>query len=318
VSSPTARCGKSLLMECLKNLVLNPWFIIEGSGATIMRQINLEPPTLLFDELDAIFRSARDRSNETLRAILNAGFTRGAKVPRCLGTEVREYDVFCPKVMAGIGDTLPTTVKDRSIRITLCRRRKDQVVERFRGDEVEEDAKAIVARLKSWAADAKVIETLQAARPAAVPEELSDRACDISEPLLAIADLAGGPWPQAVREALRVMLGTTSDNHVEPGVLLLQAIRDVFASTGQKQLPTALIMRELGKREEEEVWVTCWPRAIAAGNTRGPAARMAGLLKPFGISSGTIRLADGSTPKGYRLEAFEDAFSRYLPSPAAA
>ena len=73
------------------------------------------------------------------------------------------------------------------------------------------------------------------------------------------------------------------------------------------------ILRKLAGREEEEAWTAQWPKAIAAGNTRGPAARMAALLKPFAISGGTIRLPDGSTPKGYKLADFADAFSRYLP-----
>ena len=37
------------------------------------------------------------------------------------------------------------------------------------------------------------------------------------------------------------------------------------------------------------------------------------LLQPFGVTSRTIRLADGATAKGYHLEQLRDAFSRYLP-----
>ena len=43
-------------------------------------------------------------------------------------------------------------------------------------------------------------------------------------------------------------------------------------------------------------------------------AQIARLLKPFGVSPGTIRLDDGHTPKGYYLTAFSDAFARYLPN----
>jgi hypothetical protein len=37
------------------------------------------------------------------------------------------------------------------------------------------------------------------------------------------------------------------------------------------------------------------------------------MLRPFGIDSGTVRTGD-ATFKGYKLEAFESAFSRYLPT----
>ena len=43
-------------------------------------------------------------------------------------------------------------------------------------------------------------ETLRTARPA-LPEALNDRAQDNWEPLLGIADLAGGDWPKAARDA---------------------------------------------------------------------------------------------------------------------
>jgi hypothetical protein len=39
------------------------------------------------------------------------------------------------------------------------------------------------------------------------------------------------------------------------------------------------------------------------------------MLRPFGIIPGTVRVGD-VTAKGYKLESFEDAFSRYLPPEA--
>src|SRR5262249_48904722 len=42
--------------------------------------------------------------------------------------------------------------------------------------------------------------------------------------------------------------------------------------------------------------------------------QVAGLLKPYWIKPKTIRLDDGSTPKGYMLEWFTDVFSRFCSS----
>ena len=86
---------------------------------------------------------------------------------------------------------------------------------------------------------------------------------------------------------------------------------------GRKQLPTIQILRNLATREEAEEWTINWPKAVGMGNYQGPAAKMANLLRPYGISAGSIRLPDGSTPKGYRLEVFQDAFVRYLPEKLA-
>jgi len=52
--------------------------------------------------------------------------------------------------------------------------------------------------LETWAVDN--IATLAAARPE-LPDELGDRAQDVWEPLLAIAELAGGDWPERARTA---------------------------------------------------------------------------------------------------------------------
>jgi hypothetical protein len=56
-----------------------------------------------------------------------------------------------------------------------------------------------------------------------------------------------------------------------------------------------------------------WEADIKKENTRGPAAKLAWLLKPFDIIPWTVREEGGSTSKGYKLASFRDAFSRYLP-----
>jgi putative DNA primase/helicase len=40
--------------------------------------------------------------------------------------------------------------------------------------------------------------------------------------------------------------------------------------------------------------------------------QLAGRLRGFGVLSKSIRLPDGSTPKGYELSQFDEAFERYL------
>jgi len=74
-------------------------------------------PTLL-DEGDAIFNRKAGGNTEGLRAVLNAGNRRGTTVPRvsleAKHPKLLEFDVFCPKAIAGIG-RIPETVADRSM-----------------------------------------------------------------------------------------------------------------------------------------------------------------------------------------------------------
>ena len=53
-----------------------------------------------------------------LRAIVNAGWSRGTKIPR-LG---RWYDPFCPKILGILGKTkLPRTIASRVLAYNLTR-----------------------------------------------------------------------------------------------------------------------------------------------------------------------------------------------------
>jgi putative DNA primase/helicase len=151
-----------------------------------------------------------------------------------------------------------------------------------------------------------------------MPNALGDRATDICEPLLAIADMAGGDWPTKARDALVELCaaGDVAEDCI--GSKLLAAIREIFEAGKVDRISTKDLLAALIERDCDEPWADWWEADIAKGNTRGPAAKLARLLKPFGVVAGTIREENGSTAKGYKLASFEDAFSRYLspcPSP---
>jgi hypothetical protein len=217
VTAPEKQCGKSRVLDCLEPLTPSAWRVISPSEAVLYHKIGVDKSTLLLDESDTLFCKGNDDRGEFLRSLLNAGFERKAKVPRCVnkGEEIKEYAVFCPKAFAGIG-SLPDTVTDRCVPIRLRKKRRDENVERFRKREAEAVANPIRERFKAWAKDEKVIAALRAARPC-IPDALSDRQADICEPLLAVADLAGGSWPQKAREAL-IELCVSEENEESIGV----------------------------------------------------------------------------------------------------
>ena len=113
IRSPEKRCGKTKLLDCLELLVGKPWRAVSPSEAVLYRKIESDQPTLLLDEVDTVFSGTKNEHKEPLRALLNAGFERKAKVPRCVGQgsnyRVQEFTVFCAKAFAGIGQ-LPDTV----------------------------------------------------------------------------------------------------------------------------------------------------------------------------------------------------------------
>lgn len=63
---------------------------------------------------------------------------------------------------------------------------------------------------------------------------------------------------------------------------------------------------------EESPWAGFWAEDYRRDNIRGPAQKIARLLKPFNIASKTYRFAEGEEAKGYEEGAFSDAWERYL------
>ena len=97
------------------------------------------------------------------------------------------------------------------------------------------------------------------------------------------------------------------------GAKLQAAIREIAAAREVNQISTRNVLLALIERKGEP-WAALWGRDIARGNLRGPAAKLARLLKPLDIIPATIREPDGrSTSKGYKLASFDDAFPATCP-----
>lgn len=311
ITSAEKRSAKTRLLELLELLVANPWRIIRPSEAVTFRKLAADRPTLLIDEVDAIFRD-KSATYEGIRALLNAGYRRGAKVPRVVGEgkamDVKNFEVFGPKALAGIGD-LPDTVADRSIPIRLARRAPHERVQPFRLRTVLPDALPLREEIAQWAAHA--IPLLTDARPQ-LPGALNDRQSEIWEPLLSLADLAGGGWPRAARAAAVALHGDSFAQEETLGEVLLKAIYEVFEETGEDRLTTSEILHRLVERDDGP-WAEWWGRQVTAGDGKGPGHRLARLLRPFAISPRKVRVTEG-TLQGYYRAAFADTFARYLPS----
>lgn len=308
VVSAEKRSGKTRLLEVLGALAREAWHALQPSEAVLYRKIQRDHPALLLDETDALFSQKGNDRTEAVRALLNAGSRRGATVSRCAahGDDLVDFEVFCPKVLAGIG-SLPDTVGDRSFLIQMKRKRRTDSAERFRPRDVEEEAQKLRGELQAWA-DTHV-EALRKARPD-LPPTLGDRAADGAEPLLGIADLAGGRWPVRARVALVALAGETTNKEESDGTTLLFDIRRVLGVLGRTDghVRTDVLLRQLLDLPE-----SAWSRF---GREKEPLGHngLAKLLRPFGIRPGTFR-DSGGTPRGYAVPEFLDAFDRYLDEP---
>lgn len=231
VVGPAKRCGKSRLLDVLTETVHQPVLTVNSTPAAVFRSITEEPPTLLVDEADTIFGSPKmAEKNEEMRGLLNAGHQRDRYVLRVVGNDhtPRRFHTFAMAAIAGIGD-LPDTIMDRSIVIRMRRRAEGEKVSPYRTKRDSPDLHAIRAKLALWTkplADQALL--LEPAMP------VEDRAADTWEPLVIIADLAGGPWPRRARQACSRMVASEVETEEEnpSGARILADIRRIFHAAG--------------------------------------------------------------------------------------
>jgi hypothetical protein len=251
---------------------------------------------VLFDEVDTIF--GRREGNEDLRALLNAGFTRGGQVHRSEAEAkkyvLRSFDVFAPKALAAIGK-LPDTVADRCVHIRMKRKTAAEPVERFRRRVVRAEAEHLRAELEAWAAGAA--QQLAGAWPV-LPEDLDDRAADAWEPLLAIADAARHGWDSRARSAA-LALAEDKDSEESIGGLLLHHIRE--SMNGHERMSTVELLAVLVEREDGpwgRWWGErrrCWPNqgsGVPPGETPEPLRHRSEGASGGGRDSTGVRARD--------------------------
>lgn len=295
-SSPEKRCGKSLALEILYCLVLRPLMGANISAAATYRVIEKYHPTLLIDEADTFLGK-----NEELRGVINSGHKKsGAFIIRCHGDnlEPTTFSTWCPKVLAGIGK-IADTMEDRSIAIRMKRKAPGEHVKRFRAQKKAAELDILKRAMMRFATDNA--EMIKNSDPA-VPEQLHDRAQDNWRPLLAIAEAAGGEWPDLARAAALQITGVAhSDESVK--VVLLKDIQSIFEKRETEQISSEDLCSNLHKMEDRP-W-SDWQN----GKPITPR-HVAKLLKPFDIQPEQHWIA-GANVRGYRLEDFRDSLSRY-------
>jgi hypothetical protein len=299
--SPEPGSGKTRALEVTETLVPRPVEAINATPAYLFRKINDRDglPTILFDEIDTIF-GPRAREHEEIRGVINAGHRRGAMAGRCVvkGKEIvtEELPAFCAVALAGLGN-LPDTILTRSVIIKMRRRAPGETVEPYRRRIHAPEGYALRNRLAAWADQVRPFLDLSPD----MPDGITDRNADVWESLIAVADAAGGPWPNQSRIAAVALVADAKGGSPSLGVRLLTDLRTIFQD--KEAVPTAEILSGLIEMDEAP-----W------GDLKGKALdsrRLANLLNPYGVKSKNVRIGMGIT-KGYTRESLWDAWERYL------
>ena len=303
--SPEPGSGKTRGLEISELLVPNPVEAVNVTPAYLFRKVASPDgrPTILFDEIDTVF-GPKAKDNEEIRGLLNAGHRRGAVAGRCVVrgkiVETEEIPAYCAVALAGIGD-LPDTILTRSVIIRMRRRAPDERIQAYRRRVHSAEGHVLRDRLASWAET--VAGGLTDAWPA-MPDGITDRDADVWEPLLAIADAAGGEWPDRARVAAVALVALSKAGTPSLGIRLLADLHQVFGD--HDSLSTETILNSLHEMVESP-WGDIRGKPL---NDRGLASR----LRRYDIKPRVIRIGD-STPRGYIRTDLHDAWLRYLPTP---
>ncbi|MGV9386074.1 DUF3631 domain-containing protein [Nonomuraea sp. NPDC003707] len=299
IRGPEKRCGKSRLLDIVEATCHQPFITVNSSSAAVYRSITDDPPTMLVDEADTIFGPKAD-GNEDLRGLLNAGHQRNRPAKRydAATNRVESIPTFAMAALAGIG-AMPDTIEDRAVVVRMRRRAPGETAAPYRHRRDRTPLRDLAAALNQWLrADLARLEEAEPAMP------VEDRAADTWEPLVIVADHAGGTWPDRARAAA-VALTAEADDNGRPsiGLRLLTDCRTAFGT--DTALPTALLLERLKVLPEGE-----W-------NEHGPAGltprKLGIMLGEYDIRSANIRFPNGQA-KGYQRADFGDAWSRYCPA----
>jgi len=284
-------------------LVHRPVVASNISPPAFFRVIEETRPTLLIDEADTLLHG-----NDELRGILNSGYSRKtAFVVRATGTgplvapksdeggsSLKRFSCWCPKVLAAIG-RLPDTLADRCILIRMHRKTHYEQCDRLKNL----NAATLKRQCARFILDHS--EAITTSQPD-TPKGLNDRASDIWEPLLALADLAGAHWPDLARQAAVNLTAIAHDNN-PIGSLLLDIFRLLRETKHQRIFSRDLV--EGLNAFSDRPW-----KAFRNGKEI-TEIWLSQQLRPYGIRPRNLFL-DGEQAKGYVQDELMDVFRRYI------
>jgi hypothetical protein len=184
----------------------------------------------------------------------------------------------------------------------MKRRKHGQVIEPYRRRVNQPEALRLHERLEKFANAVRV--AVSDAWPE-LPAGIEDRDADIWEPILAIADAAGGAWPATARAAAVQIVTDAQKKPATLGIRLLADIREVMASA--ERMSSNDLLDALHAMETAP-----W------GNIKGEpidSRFLARTLSKYEITTNNTLKIGGVSVKGYQRSHFADAWDRYLAAP---
>lgn len=285
--------GKTVAMETMGALMYCSQVVVDLTPASFAQLVHEQRAAVLLDEIDVLFGGGQAKS--VLRSLLNAGYRRkGAFWMRANKPPVA---IFGAVAFAGMDAKFASAaplaaLRSRTIMIKMVR--TDKHVESYRPREHDPLADALRRDLTKWVHRhlGEILEDW----PTDIPEGIVGRKLELAEPLLMIADCAGGHWPESARTALAELLGNESPEEQEAliGEQLLDALRTLFGD--QESLTTVEIVSALYALPDSP-WKRLWPNP-------GTAPKALSQMLGDDVTAVPLRRGD-KVMRGYKREDLE-------------
>ncbi|MFI5324254.1 MAG: toprim domain-containing protein, partial [Thermodesulfobacteriota bacterium] len=306
VQSPTMRCGKTRLLEIVSELAFNSDGIQTApTQAVLYRVPTITAGTLCWDEAENLHN--HKEKGERLE-ILNAAYRKSSKIPRCDGEDnkVKFFEVYRPIILAGI-NSLPGTVADRSIKIELIRKNRDENVARLQTDRMQDELQSLRDDLHIFALEKMpaILTFYSEFREDLIPEGVDDRLRDALEIIFSIG--AGIYYPDGKFPLLSLLKDAARD---------LSGIRESEEDEVSFIRAICILLEEFQGQWGDEVILTS-KEAMEIFQAGGidwvqEPKHAKGILKKLGIRSEPHRI-NGKLVRGYKvqLSTIKDLSERY-------
>jgi uncharacterized protein DUF3631 len=230
--------GKTAGMELTGLLCPRFELVTDPTAPAMLEMIAQRRTTFGVDEIDLLFGNGMGA--KAVRNVINSGYRRGASIPRVKGPQ----DCFAPVMLAGLassymGNATLAPTRSRSIIIHCRKPAAGMKPVRYREQLHAQLGRLCGDSIGEWVA--QNVTEIVTAWPE-LPEWLDGRQEDVWGPLAAVADRAGGTWPQRFRAACTEFTQGASDGDLSlpPRLRMIADIRAVWAGDVAEMTLTAL------------------------------------------------------------------------------
>jgi len=293
--------GKTTAMERALELTPRGEILVQPSLAGIMDAVE-ERQTVALDEADKYFGKTGRMSHVV--AFLNAGYKQGGGSVR---HRSRKVDSFALVMYSGLLEALGVNpdlqpLRTRSMLLEMHPAPRGTKVEEF-DDEMHDYPQDMLRQsLSSWG---RSVSHVVSGMVVETPESVTNRRAQLWRPLLRVAALAGGDWPEkAIAACAELESGISL---AEPVLTAEQRIMgDVLTvANGETVLPTNILLSRLVALPGAP-WKFVFPEPTSTGAAR----ELAELMSVHGLFPTDIRYyvdGVGRLPyKGYNLTGHQD------------